>query len=149
MVCDAFDPYGLPDATIAAANHDLHEKPSKLSSFLMTFHHELAAPSSSRAYVSALTLALGYFAGGFIPLIPYFCVKRHEVFVALYWSIGIMAITLLVFGYVKTGIVRGWSGKENIVASVKGGVEMLVVGGIAAGAAIGLVRAIDHGAYQL
>lgn len=55
-----------------------------------------------------------------------------------------MGITLLVFGYIKTCIVRGWKGRENIFAGVKGGIQMCVVGGVAAGAAIALVRVIDH-----
>ena len=56
-----------------------------------------------------------------------------------------MAVTLLVFGYIKTAVVRGWSGKDNILAGVKGGIQMVVVGAFAAGAAIGLVRLINGG----
>lgn len=56
-----------------------------------------------------------------------------------------MAGTLLAFGYIKTGVVRGWRGKENILAGVKGGIQMVIVGGVAAGAAIGLVRLINGG----
>ena len=56
-----------------------------------------------------------------------------------------MAFVLLIFGYVKTGIVRGWRGKENIIAGIKGAVQMCIVGAAAAGAAVGLVRAINHG----
>jgi VIT1/CCC1 family predicted Fe2+/Mn2+ transporter len=108
----------------------------------MTFHHKHSKPDCNQAYTSAITLALGYFIGGFIPLIPYFCVD--QVLVALYYSIGVMAITLLVFGYIKTCIVRGWAGRENTVAGVKGGLQMCLVGGLAAGAAIALVRAIDR-----
>lgn len=56
-----------------------------------------------------------------------------------------MGITLLVFGYVKTCIVVGWSGRKNILSGVKGGLQMLLVGAAAAGAAIGLVKAIERG----
>jgi hypothetical protein len=65
------------------------------------------------------------------------------VLIALYCSVAVMAITLLVFGYIKTAVVRGWSGKDNILAGVKGGIQMVVVGAFAAGAAIGLVRLIN------
>jgi hypothetical protein len=58
-----------------------------------------------------------------------------------------MAVTLFVFGYAKTCIVRGWRGNCNVVAGIKGGVQMCVVGGVAAGAAIGLVRLIDAGQH--
>lgn len=64
---------------------------------------------------------------------------------ALNYSIGVMAITLLAFGYIKTCIVRGWSGRDNIMAGMKGGIQMCFVGGVAAGAAIGLVRLINGG----
>lgn len=110
---------------------------------MIAFHHKESEPDWNQAYTSAITLALGYFIGGFIPLIPYFCAS--QVSVAFYYSIGVMAVTLLLFGYVKTCIVRGWSGKPNIIAGIKGGIQMCVVGGVAAGAAIALVRAIDSG----
>ena len=99
----------------------------------------------SRAYKTAITLALSYFLGGLIPLIPYFVVARHEVMTALWWSIGIMGITLLTFGYVKTCVVVGWAGPKNILAGTKGGLQMLLVGAAAVGAAIGLVKAIEQG----
>lgn len=54
-----------------------------------------------------------------------------------------MAFVLLVFGYVKTGVVRGWSGSGNVLAAVKGSVQMLIVGAVAAGAAVGLVKALN------
>lgn len=111
--------------------------------FLITFHHKESAPDCNQAWISAITLALGYFVGGFIPLIPYFIVD--QVIVALNYSIGVMAITLLAFGYIKTCIVRGWSGRDNIMAGMKGGIQMCFVGGVAAGAAIGLVRLINGG----
>lgn len=145
MVRDVFVPYGLPDTTIFALSNDLHNSPERLLEFLMSFHHQLAAPPKNRAYVSALTLALGYFGGGFIPLIPYFCVSKTEVLVALWWSIGVMVVTLFVFGYVKTCISCGWRGRANVVGGLWGGVQMCIIGGLAAGAAVGLVRAINRG----
>ncbi len=144
MVQEVLIPLGIPMATVEPVYLDLSGTPSKLRSFLMIFHHNLLVPASNRAIISAITLALGYFTGGFIPLLPYLCVRRGDVLLALYWSIGIMAVTLFAFGYLKTGIVRGWRGRENIIAAFKGGVQMVIVGTIAAGAAIGLVRAIDH-----
>ena len=54
-----------------------------------------------------------------------------------------MGVTLFLFGYVKTCIVRGWLGRDHVIAGIKGGVEMCVVGGVAAGAAIALVWLID------
>ncbi|CAI7598434.1 unnamed protein product [Penicillium bialowiezense] len=143
MVRETFSPYGLSDSAVADITRDLHVSQDRLLEFLLAFHHREIAPDCNQAWTSAITLALGYFIGGFIPLIPYFILT--QVMVALYWSIGVMAITLLVFGYVKTCVVRGWSGRDNVLAGIWGGVQMCCVGGVAAGAAIGLVQLIDTG----
>ncbi|KAG5208289.1 Calcium transporter [Trichophyton interdigitale] len=141
IIRQVFAPYNLPDEPVARMSHILYNSPEKLLDFLLTFHHKESKPGCNQAWISAITLALGYFIGGFIPLIPYFMVD--QVLVALYYSIGIMIFTLLVFGYVKTCVVRGWTGKENIVAGIKGGLQMVIVGGLAAGASIALARAIN------
>ncbi|KAH1568212.1 hypothetical protein KXX21_001721 [Aspergillus fumigatus] len=143
IVRDTFSAYDLPEAAISQINASLHASHDRLLDFLISFHHKETQPDCNQAWISAITLALGYFVGGFIPLIPYFMVD--QVIVALYWSIGVMAVTLFVFGYIKTCVVRGWSGRDNIIAGIKGGVQMCFVGGVAAGAAIALVRLIDHG----
>jgi len=143
IVQRTFQSYGLSEDIISNICDSLGGSPDRLSDFLMAFHHKQSKQPGNRAYISAITLALGYFIGGFIPLIPYFCVS--QVIVAFYASAGVMAITLLVFGYGKTCIVRGWRGRDNIVAGLMSGAKMCLVGGIAAGAAIGLVRMIDAG----
>jgi vacuolar iron transporter family protein len=107
----------------------------------MRFSHTLPEPASSRALTCALTIALGYFIGGFVPLVPYFFVAPNHVFEGLVWSIGIMVAALFGFGYVKTCVNTGWRGWGNSWAGVKGGGQMVVVGGVAAGAAMGLVKA--------
>jgi VIT1/CCC1 family predicted Fe2+/Mn2+ transporter len=76
-------------------------------------------------------------------LIPYFVVSEDEIMLALWWSLGVMCCALFVFGYGKICFVAGWRGRENIWAGTKGGVQMVVVGGIAAGCAMGLVRLFD------
>ncbi|KAJ5709697.1 hypothetical protein N7493_009988 [Penicillium malachiteum] len=143
MVRDCFAPYGLSESAIGDITRDLHASQDRLLEFLLAFHHREAAPDCNQAWMSAITLALGYFVGGFIPLIPYFIAS--QVLDALYWSIGVMGVTLLAFGYIKTCVVRGWSGRDNIIAAIWGGIQMVLVGGVAAGAAIGLVRLIDTG----
>lgn len=104
----------------------------------MRFHHELPASQAegSRAYISALTIAAGYFFGGLVPLAPYFFV--HDNAIALLWSIGVMAFALFVFGYAKTVLL----GEENKGACAKAGIQMVLLGGVAAAAAMGCVKAI-------
>lgn len=146
MVRGTFAPYGLSETAVEDITRDLHASQERLLEFLLAFHHRETAPDCNQAWISAITLALGYFVGGFIPLIPYFIAS--QVNAALYWSIGVMAVTLLFFGYVKTCVVRGWSGRDNILAGLWGGVQMVFVGGVAAGAAIALVQLIDTGNAQ-
>ncbi|MCJ1368613.1 hypothetical protein MMC16_007757 [Acarospora aff. strigata] len=144
LVQSIFAPYGLPDSTISTISKTLHDSPAMLLDFLMRFHHQLPPPASHRAIISGITIALGYFAGGFVPLLPYFCVGRSEVLRAFWVSVGVMAVALFAFGWGKTGVVRGWKGRENVRFCLRGAVQMIVVGGLAAGAAVGIIRAITH-----
>lgn len=59
---------------------------------------------------------------------------------ALEWSLGVMALALFAFGYGKTCFVTGFGGRENVLAGVRGGVQMMVVGGLAAGIAMAVIR---------
>ncbi|KUL90559.1 hypothetical protein ZTR_00392 [Talaromyces verruculosus] len=139
IISDIFAPYDLPAQTVSDLTKHLVDSP-QLPQFLMNFHHTLPEPSGSRAVTCALTIALGYFIGGFVPLVPYFFVGPDDAFSALKWSIAVMAVALFVFGYGKTCFVTGWKGRENIKGGVYGGVQMVIVGGVAAGAAMGLVK---------
>lgn len=55
-----------------------------------------------------------------------------------------MAFALFAFGWTKTGVVVGWRGRANVLAGLKGALQMTMIGGVAAGASVGLVRAL-HG----
>ena len=145
LVYDIFQAYNLPPSIITSLDKKLQSSPEQFLIFLMSFHHKESLPTLGRAYMTAITLAVSYFLGGLIPLIPYFIVPRNEVLTALWWSIGVMGITLLVFGYAKSCVVVGWTGRKNVLAGAKGGLQMLLVGAAAAGAAVGFVRAIEQG----
>lgn len=139
IISDVFAQYELPPQLVSNLTNHLATSP-KLPSFIMNFHHTLQEPSGARAFVCALTIALGYFIGGFIPLVPYFFVGPHGAFIALRWSIAIMVVALFVFGYGKTCFVNGWKGSRNVRRGFTGGMQMVLVGGIAAGSAMGLVK---------
>lgn len=135
------DDVGLPDDLGEQVTRCLVDgDEERLTSFLMRFEHSLPEPPSNRALVCALTIAMGYFIGGFIPLLPYFFVGGDDVQRGLLWSAGVMLVTLFTFGYVKTAAVHGCNGLGVVWKGVRGGAEMMVVGGLAAGAAMGLVR---------
>ncbi|KAK3941602.1 VIT family-domain-containing protein [Diplogelasinospora grovesii] len=138
-----FEPFELPPSTLDSLTSHLSTSP-KLVDFLMQFQHCQEEPASSRAFTSALTIALGYFLGGLLPLIPYFCVGEADLLTALYISIGVMAVALFSFGYGKTCVVTGWKGSRCVKLALWGGVQMVIIGGAAAGAAMGLVKAFNH-----
>ena len=71
-------------------------------------------------------------------MIPYF-ILSNDVNHALFLSIGLTAVVLLVFGFVKARLLTGTGGKDALY----GAVQTLVVGAIAAAAAYGIVRAVN------
>ena len=138
-----FTPYHLPDSSLGPIlTHLESSHPDLFADFLMRFHHCLPAPSCDRAYVSASTIALAYFLGGLLPLLPYFFVRGDEVRRAFWWSVAVMAVALAGFGYGKTCVVRGWKGEGDVGAGVRGAVQMVLVGGVAAWCTMGLVKAL-------
>jgi len=138
-----FEPYNLPESLTADLTLHLEKCGfEKITDFVMSFQHALPEPASSRAITCALTIALGYFLGGFVPLLPYFF--TGNITKALVCSIGIMVLALFLFGYVKTCLNVGWRSRTNVFQGVTGGAQMILVGGAAAGAAMGIVRAFNY-----
>jgi VIT1/CCC1 family predicted Fe2+/Mn2+ transporter len=123
---------------------------------MMDFELKLEKPNHSRAWISAATMGSSYFVGmrgslrplfrifvltpaligGLIPMLPYFVIGT--VIHALFVSIGITVVILLVFGYIKD-----WFTVRTIRAGIRGAWQTLLVGALAAGASYGIVRAID------
>ncbi len=103
---------------------------------MMDFELKLEKPMVSRAWISAATMGAAYFIGGLIPMIPYFAMK--DVTHALFVSIGITVVILLVFGFIKNYITIGTKR-----SGAYGAVQTLFVGVLAAATSYGIVRAID------
>jgi vacuolar iron transporter family protein len=81
---------------------------------------------------------MGYLVGGLIPLIPYFFISRATK--ALMVSSILTGIILLIFGTVKARI----SGAARKTSEyVWGAVSTLLVGGMAACVAYGVVAALE------
>lgn len=139
-ISSIFAPYHLPPSTLKDFTHQLitSNSPDAVIDFLMHFQHGTPEPAASRAFVCALTIALAYFVGGFVPLVPYFFAS--DVIEGLIWSISVMIVALFVFGYVKTALVDGWKGWKCVRCNIWGGGQMVIVGGAAAGCAMGVVR---------
>ncbi|EJT96848.1 DUF125-domain-containing protein [Dacryopinax primogenitus] len=109
-----------------------------LTAFLLKFGEGMEEVPTRRLYLSALTIGLGYFLGGLIPLLPYFFFESANM--ALIYSCLLTGIILLIFGAVKTHFTGATGG---IGGYIKGAISMLVVGGAAAGAAFGCVKILE------
>jgi vacuolar iron transporter family protein len=139
-------PYNLSENILEALSTQLSYSEEAQLDFIMKFAHEMQPPACNRAYISAVTIAIGYFIGGFIPLVPYFFAS--DVRTAFWWSVGVMAVALFTFGFLKRLLVESedtdyMSLKRRFAQRARSGVEMIFLGGIAAGAAMGFVRALD------
>ncbi|KAK4053427.1 Protein ccc1 [Microbotryomycetes sp. JL201] len=109
-----------------------------LTNFLLKFGEGLEETTDTRLFVSAITIGVAYFLGGLVPLVPYFFIERaHQ---ALWWSCGITAVVLLTFGAFKTYYTGAEIGVRGLTW---GSLVTLLVGGAAAGASFGIVRALE------
>jgi VIT1/CCC1 family predicted Fe2+/Mn2+ transporter len=101
--------------------------------FMMRFELGFEAPDPQRARNSAVTIALSYILGGLVPLSSYMLVGNLQT--ALRYSIAVTLVALFVFGYVK--------GRLTGIAPLRGGMQTVVIGGLASAAAFGLARWIS------
>lgn len=109
-----------------------------LTAFLLKFGEGLEEVPTKRLYISALTIGSGYFFGGLIPLMPYFFIDNVQT--ALIYSCAVTGLILLIFGAVKTYFTGAAGGYRGYAW---GSVSMLMVGGGAAAAAFGIVKALE------
>ncbi|KAJ7594352.1 VIT family-domain-containing protein [Mycena floridula] len=111
-----------------------------LTPFLLKFGEGLEEIPTRRLYISAFTIGMGYLLGGLIPLLPYFFIPIAHV--ALIYSSIVTGIVLLIFGAVKSRVTGAGKGFAGVVW---GAFSTLLVGGLAAGAAFAIVRALETG----
>ena len=116
----------------------LKSNPAHWVNFMMRFELDLAPPPIERLYVSALTIGTSYFAGGLLPLIPYFFTETTMQ--GLIWSCVLTGVVLVIFGICKSFMISKGDGWR---AALKSGAWTLVIGGLAAGAAFLVVRLLD------
>ncbi|KAK5110304.1 hypothetical protein LTR62_006157 [Meristemomyces frigidus] len=139
LVKGAFSHYDFEEVAMGSLVGSLMASPQDLVDFLMRFHHRLAEAdyAPARAYVSGLTIAVGYILGGLVALLPYLFLS--DIGQAFYWSVLLMALALFAFGWTKTSLI----GEASRTACFRNGMQMLVLGAVAAGAAMGCVKAIN------
>jgi len=132
-VRDIFESYGLTDAESASVVESLRQRPQAWVDFMMRFELGLEKPEPSRAWKSALTIALAYVVGGFIPLSAYLIfTDAHR---ALWVSVGVTLAALGVFGGIK--------GRFTGTPILRSGLQTMLIGGLAATAAFMIAGCIS------
>lgn len=132
-VASIFRSYGLSAEEIEPIVHAISSHPKRWVDFMMRFELGLDTPDPRRALKSALTIAGAYIGGGLIPLMPYILLR--EATTALYFSVIITLAALLVFGFIK-GYFTG-------ARPLRSALQTALIGGVAAGAAFLIARAIS------
>ena len=132
-VANIFRSYGLSEGESSSVVQSLRQRPKDWVAFMMRFELGLEEPQPSRAWKSALTIALAYAVGGIIPLSAYLLLPDART--ALRLSVIVTLIALAVFGGVK--------GKFTGVPVFRSALQTSVIGGLAAVAAFGIARWIS------
>jgi VIT1/CCC1 family predicted Fe2+/Mn2+ transporter len=129
-VAEVFDAYGISRDESMPVVNALRRNPDAWVDFMMKFELGLEKPDPKRAMTSATTIAASYIVGGIIPLLPY--ILMDDAHKALMYSVAFTLIALLVFGIIK--------GRFTGVRPIKAGIETMLIGGLAAGAAYGIAK---------
>ncbi len=131
-VSEVFQEYGLTEEETRPIVEALRKQPKKWIDFMMRFELGLEKPEPKRAMTSALTIGGAYAAGGFVPLAPYMLTDNPSR--ALFISILITLLALLIFGFVK--------GRFTGMRPLRSALQTALIGSAAAGAAFAIARAI-------
>jgi vacuolar iron transporter family protein len=129
-VADVFREYWLGEAQIETIVETLSKDRKRWVDFMMRFELGLEVPDPKRATTSALTIAASYIVGGLIPLAPY--ILFRDMNVALRGSVIVTMLALFIFGFIKS--------KFTGLNPLRGGLQTVLVGGLAAGVAFMLAR---------
>jgi VIT1/CCC1 family predicted Fe2+/Mn2+ transporter len=127
--------WGLSKETAEEATMEIIKDDKRWVDFMMKYELGLEKPDPKRATRSAFNIGLSYVIGGFVPLIPYFYVT--EALDGLEISAIITLICLFIFGFFKSKItgINPWTG----------GLKVMMIGALAAGAAFSIAKLIEAG----
>jgi VIT1/CCC1 family predicted Fe2+/Mn2+ transporter len=131
-VLELLQSHGLTAEESAPVVEALRRRPEAWRDFMMRFELGLEAPDPARARTSALVIGGAYVAGGLIPLAPYMVTASARG--ALPWSVLVTLTALALFGWVK--------GNFAGATPLRGALQTILVGGLAAGAAFLIARLI-------
>ncbi len=133
-VAEVFMQYGLTAEQTLPIVEALRRQPKKWIDFMMRFELGLEKPDPKRAMMSAFTIGGAYVVGGFVPLSPY--IATSELSQALFISIILTLIALLIFGFVK--------GRFTGMKPIRSALQTAFIGSAAAGAAFLIARLISE-----
>ena len=127
--------WGLSEATAEEATQEIIKDDKRWVDFMMKYELGLEEPDPKRASRSAFNIGLSYIVGGLIPLIPYFFVS--DAISGLKLSAIITLACLFIFGFFKSKItgINPWTG----------GLKVMMIGALAAGAAFAIAKLIEGG----
>ena len=131
-VREILESYGLPGSHCDPVIAHFKANPKQWVDWMMRFELGLEPPDPTRAVKSAATIALSYIAGGLVPLMPYILINNAKQ--ALLYSVIATLIALFGFGYMK-GTFTGTHPWQSAFRT-------MLIGGLAAGAAFGIAKAI-------
>lgn len=130
---EIFMSMGVDEALSKQVTLQISQDKDKWVDFMMRYELGLDKPDKNRAYQSAITIALAYLAGGFIPLFPYLVTSNNQH--GFYWSCAITILALLIFGYFKSKV----TGQPLL----KGTLKVAFTGILAAAAAFIIAKLIS------
>jgi VIT1/CCC1 family predicted Fe2+/Mn2+ transporter len=134
-VAEVFRGYGMSERDIAPVVAAICADQKHWVDFMMKFELGFDEPDPKRARNSAATIAISYILGGLVPLGPYMLVADLER--ALTISVAVTLAALFAFGFVK--------GRMTGISPWRGGLQTVVIGGLASAAAFGLAKWIGKG----
>jgi predicted membrane protein (TIGR00267 family) len=132
-VQDALVSVGVDTALSKTVALQISQNKDNWANFMMQMELKLEKPATNRARASAVTIALSYLVGGFIPLFPYIITNNNQS--GLYLSCFVTIIALVIFGYFKSKFTG-----QNLVT---GTFKVASIGIIAATAAFLLAKAVS------
>lgn len=130
---EIFEQYGIVEPQLEIIVNALEQDKQKWADFMMRYELGLEKPNPRRAPISAMTIGGSYIVGGMIPLTSYMLTQDINT-ALLYSSISTLS-ALGIFGAIK-GHLTG-------AHPIKGALQTMFVGGLAASVAYGIARLIS------
>lgn len=147
VVIRHLSPLALDQSTVSYIVSSMREQPGGLRSAARQIQANYDSSSNDDDSIpvwpvmSGLSISLGYVVGGIIPLLPYFFAST--VGMGLVWSIVMCLIALMAFGTGKSLLLGG--SERNMPKALYSGFQMLVLGSLAALAAVTCVNLVGGG----